>query len=219
MLCGCPGSGTSLVAKILRHSGLFLGADAGPLDARKYHESQTFKQANIRFLSHTIDFPHAPKSTEQFQSHNLRMSEEYAKLAKSVDCDQLLSEFVGHDGCQLSKQPWGWKDPRNSATALIWREVFPQLRALVICRRWRWRDKWKSGGSESGIWYRKHSTAKLRSMYENPIGLDDASILRVDVDQLTSDRQVLQGVLDWCKLSVDPSLNFDNFMQAIGLER
>ena len=56
-------------------------------------------------------------------------------------------------------------------------------------------------------------------MYENPIGLDDASILRVDVDQLTSDRQVLQGVLDWCKLSVDPSLNFDNFMQAIGLER
>jgi hypothetical protein len=219
LICGCPGSGTSLVAKILRHAGLFLGADAGPADARKYHESQCFKRYNIRFLDRTIGFPHAPKSVEQFQTHNSRMKLRKAQLVELVDSGQLLSEYWGDSVSQFSTQPWGWKDPRNSATAMIWQGVFPQLRVIVICRNWRWRDRWKSGGSESGNWYRKQSTAELRKLYEHPVGIDQNSLLRVDVDQLTTDANFLEQVLTWCNLSIDPRHTFDDFMEEIGLER
>ena len=219
LICGCPGSGTSLVTKILRHAGLFVGADAGPADARKYHESQGFKHYNIQFLSQTIDFPHAPKSVNQFQTHNARMLQEHGRLADLVNRDQLFSGYCGGSTSLPLNQPWGWKDPRNSATAMIWQDVFPGLRVIAISRTWRWRDRFKSGGSESGNWYRKKSTAELRALYENPIGFDSNSIFRVDVDQLITDADCLGQLLAWCSLSCLPRNDYVNFMAKIGVER
>jgi hypothetical protein len=92
-------------------------------------------------------------------------------------------------------------------------------RVIAICRNWRWRDRWKSGGSASGNWYRKQSTAELRRLYESPIGIDQNSILRVDVDQLTTDAAVFESVLTWCNLSVGPRMKFKDVMEEIGLER
>ena len=31
-------------------------------------------------------------------------------------------------------QPWGWKDPRNTFTEKIWREIFPELKTIHIIR-------------------------------------------------------------------------------------
>jgi len=169
LICGCPGSGTSLVTKILRHAGLFTGADSGPPDARKYHESQCFKRYNERFLSETILFSHAPKSVEQFEKHNQLMVQRLESLAQLVDRDALLREYWGDSENLKAEAIWGWKDPRNSATALIWKEVFPQIRVIVISRNWKWRDLWKSSGTESGKWYRKQSTSALRDLYCDPI--------------------------------------------------
>ncbi len=219
LLCGCPGSGTSLVAKILRHSGLFLGDDAGPIDARKYHESQCFMRYNIQFLGQTIDFPHAPKSVEQFQSHIASMKQNCEKMADMVDRERLLSEYCGDLGHLPPNLSWGWKDPRNSATAMIWKRVFPHLRLIVISRTWRWRNRWKSGGSDSGNWYRKESTRKLRELYDNPVGIDQQSVLRVDVDRLTTDADFFKSVAKWCNLSVDPGSSLDELMEQVGLER
>jgi hypothetical protein len=216
-ICGCPGSGTSLVAKILRHAGLFTGADSGPADARKYHESQCFMHYNIEFLTRTIDFPHAPKSFKQFTDHNQRMLEQLDELTEMVDRHQLRSEYWGE--CDPLDQPWGWKDPRNSATALIWKQIFPQLRVVAVARNWRWRDRWKLGGSDSGNWYRKQSTAELRKMYQHPIGIEQESILTVDVDQLTTDAEVFGQVLAWCKLDGEPKNRFDDFLLNVGVER
>lgn len=223
LLCGCPGSGTSLVAKILRHAGLFTGADSGSFDARKYHESQCFKGYNIQFLTQTIKFPHAPKSVQQFNNHNAIMKQQLEQLVQLVDRDQLLSDYWGDSSGDPKDQSWGWKDPRNSATAMIWRAVFPDLRLIVICRngRWldRWLDRWKSGGSDSGKWYRQRSTAKLRELYQTPIGIDPNSLLQVDVDQLTTDVDFFERVLAWCDLRSDPSINFGEFMGRVGVER
>ena len=32
------------------------------------------------------------------------------------------------------ESPWGWKDPRNTFTASIWKEVFPDLKEVYIIR-------------------------------------------------------------------------------------
>jgi len=219
LLCGCPGSGTSLVAKMLRHAGLFTGADSGPADARKYHESQCFMKYNIQFLTDTINFSHAPKSVLQFQSHNANMRLQLESLTKMVDRNQLLSEYWGDSENMPNSPIWGWKDPRNSATALIWKQVFPELRVIIISRNWRWRDRWKFGGSDSGNWYRKQSTAELREMYQHPIGIEPESQLRIDVDQLMTAADYFGHVLKWCNLSPEPMNQFDDFLTKVGVER
>lgn len=220
LIGGSPGSGTSLVAKMLRHAGLFTGADSGPADARKYHESQCFMQHNIRFLTHTIDFPHAPKSVEQFARHNLHMEQRIAELAGLIDRNQLFSEYLGgQNNAPPENRSWGWKDPRNSATALIWKQAFPELSVIAVSRRWRWRDRWKPGGSESGKWFRQQSTAKLRQMYERPFGISANKLLVVDFQRFTTDADYFADVLTWCKLDRDPANRFEEFLSAVGLER
>ena len=222
LICGCPGSGTSLVTKILRHAGLFTGIDSGPADARKYHESQCFKRYNEDFLNRTIAFPHAPKSVDQFTTHNRLMREQIETLAESVERSPLVDEFFGSPETNVREDVWGWKDPRNSATAMIWREVFPQLRMIVVDRNWRWRDRWlrrKSSGTESGNWYRNESTQELRQLYRQPIGMKQVSTLYVDVDQLTTSADFLGRALTWCGLSAEPASRFDALMDEIGLER
>ena len=219
VICGCPGSGTSLVTKMLRHAGLFTGSDSGPIEARKYHESQCFKQYNIQFLTRTIDFPHAPKSVQQFETHNSRMKENLDEIALSVDRDSLLAEYWSNVDESSAHQAWGWKDPRNSATVMIWREIFPQLRVIVVCRNWKWRDRWKSGGSDSGNWYRKQSTAEIRKLYQNPIGIDANSMLHVDVDRFTTDANLFADVLAWSNLNQNPASEFEHFLATVGFER
>ena len=55
-------------------------------------------------------------------------------------CGQRRVEFLGPDvagKCVDIREldlPWGWKDPRNSFTLEIWKEVFPDARILHIHR-------------------------------------------------------------------------------------
>lgn len=217
LICGCPGSGTSLVTKMLRQAGLFTGTDSGPVNARKYHESQVFKQCNMHFLEATIQFPHAPKSVSQFQTHNQHMLQRLEELAGLVDSEGLMDNYGLEE--RRPGQPWGWKDPRNSATALIWRQWFPELRLLIVQRPWRWRDRWKLGGSPSGRWYRRHSTAKLRELYTRPTGMEHVATRRLDVDRFTTDADYFESTLNWCMLDTAPAKRFNEFLSQVGFER
>jgi hypothetical protein len=102
---------------------------------------------------------------------------------------------------------------------MIWKQIFPQLRVIVVCRNWRWRNRWKFGGSDSGNWFRKQSTAELREMYQAPIGIDPESLFKVDVDRLTTDADFFGEVLTWCQLNAEPSLRFDEFLANVGVEK
>lgn len=217
MICGCPGSGTSLVTKMLRHAGLFTGQDSGPIEARKYHESQCFKHYNEQFLTQTIGFPHAPKSVQQFRAHVEVMQQRGESLARLIDREQLLNEFCGAEPDAIER-PWGWKDPRNSATAAVWQAVFPEIRALVVTRKLRWRDRWKPGGTDSGKWYRQRSTRSLRRLYAREPAELVGDTLLVDVDRMTSDAGFLAQVLVWCQLDSSQAYQFGDFLQTIGLE-
>ena len=208
-ICGCPGSGTSLITKMLRHAGLFTGSDSGPFNARKYHESQCFKKYNQLFLTTTINIDYAPKSVLQFQSHNELMKEKIDELVDLVDLEKLLESYWGE--FRIEDQPWGWKDPRNSATLMIWEKLFPQLKILLISRQWKWKDLWKSGGTESGNWFRKNSNRKVRQMYLEPVCVGNSSTFIVDVFKLPmmlSVFEVCSNGVDLMKLRLTSSMSF-----------
>ncbi len=215
LICGCPGAGTSLVTKMLRHAGMFAGADAGPLDARKFHESKCFRDYNKQFLVKTIEFPHAPKGVRQFERHIASAQDQLESLVQLVDKLELLQTFCGE---QQAVDIWGWKDPRNSATALIWREIFPDMRVLVIKRDWNPQMRSQSSGSPAGDWFRRESSEKLRKMYMQPPGIAGLDSHSVDFDNLLTDPAELESLLQWAELSLEPSQKFKTFQQQVGVE-
>lgn len=216
LICGCPGGGTSLVTKMLRYAGLFAGADAGPMEARKYHESNAFVEANRNFLYKTIGFPHAPKADWQFTEHVEKARTHLKQLLDSVDRERLLDTFWGGD----SRDPvWGWKDPRNSATAMIWRDLFPGMRVLIIRRQWTKQMLSQPGKSEAGDWFRTQSDEKLRQMYFDPPGMEGLDRHDVDFDKLLSEPGELKSMLQWCGLTTDPAQAFGEFLEQVGVEQ
>ena len=216
LICGCPGSGTSFVTKMLRYAGMFAGADAGPVEARKYHESACFVDLNKKFLTQTIDFPYAPKGAWQFSEHIARTEETLDELVGLVDKNCLLDTYWGESD---PTDFWGWKDPRNSATAVIWREVFPDLRVLVTGRKWTKAMRRQSGGSLAGEWFRQESTAKVRALYLHPPGVEGLDRYQVDFDKLVTSSDEFNRLLNWIGLPDRPADEFKSFLDQLRIER
>lgn len=215
IVCGAPGSGTSLLARMLRHCGVFLGADAGPIDQRKYHESESFSATNRAWLDQLIGFPHAPKSVEQFQQLASTPSERVDQLVRSVDLEDLLQRFWSdHD----RTVPWGWKDPRNSATAFIWQRLFPSAKIVVLTRKWSWRDRLRKEGSDSGLWYRHQSTRVIRRCYTAPQRIGKSELFTVRFERLIQDPMELNELLRKLGLSYLTIEDFDLFRRDCGVE-
>ena len=216
LICGAPGSGTSLVAKILRHAGVFVGADAGAIDARKFHESRCFREANKRILEATIDFPYAPKSVTQFQTHVALLNDRIDSVVQRIDVESLLDQFF-----QAHRRDviWGWKDPRNSANVLVWRRLFPQLRILTIEKRWS-RFERNRPGSEAGNWFRQASTARLRKLYVQPPHREGLESFPLSFDKMLKCRGELRQLWDWLGLEPDsfPGCRFLLEQAGVGLD-
>ena len=214
MVCGAPGSGTSLATKILRYSGMFAGADAGPIQARKFHESVAFREANNQILESTIGFPHAPKSIAQFSSHIEKLADQIDELVSGVDLNGILQVYWGD---QAEKPLWGWKDPRNSANALLWRKVFPKLRVVMVEKKWRWSERRKKG-TLAGTWFRAKSNKQLRELYVNPPYIDGLDCFRFNVDQFTSDAEHLGNLWRWLGLDEGLFRDFKEFKLLVNAE-
>ena len=211
IICGCPGSGTSLVTRMLRHAGFFAGTDAGPLESRKFHESNIFRQVNQQLLGESIDFPHAPKSKRQFVDHLKYCSQHLQAMQEKIDLDRILEIYWGD--ARDEQAIWGWKDPRNSANLMIWRTQFPDLRVLVIERLWSKKMLTQDGGSASGNWFRTESTSAVRNQYLNPAGAKGLDVYRVNFDQLLNDVNELSKLLSWARLPVEPADHFERFLK------
>jgi len=210
MICGCPGSGTSLVTRILRHAGFFAGADAGPLQARKFHESDIFRKINQQLLSESINFPHAPKSKRQFIDHLKYCSQHWQTMQAKIDLSEVLKIYWGNE--RNEQAVWGWKDPRNSANLVIWRTQFPDLRVLIIERVWSKKMRTQDGGSASGNWFRTQSTSAVRTQYLRPEGTEDLDVYRVNFDQLLTDSEHLKKLLKWARLPAEQAHDFKHFL-------
>ena len=132
----------------------------------------------------------------------------------TIDKTELLKTYWGE---HLPSPIWGWKDPRNSATALIWREVFPEMRVLTVSQQWKPELKSKEG-SKAGEWFRGQSSQTIREMYTSPPGIEGLDMHRVDFDLLLSDEAELQKLLLWAGLPLEPVESFDAFLIQVGVE-
>ncbi len=124
-ITGMHRSGTSMVAKLLHESGLYLGPDAnfnppGPANADGHWENRRFVRLNRRVFKELGGRwdrpPPVPASWTEDRFRPLR-----------AEAEALLAEFVG-------REPWGWKDPRNCLTLPFWRTILDPVRVIVVVR-------------------------------------------------------------------------------------
>jgi hypothetical protein len=181
IICGCHGGGTSFTTKILRYLGLFSGSDSGKIILRKFHESRVFYKTNEKILQHIVPkAPYGMRTTDKTLWKrfwkNLNNKAFFEKILKGIDVEKILAkysspEFLIKTGSLPKSRPilYGWKDPRNSLTLKIWKEIFPAARILII------QADHKPGPSRSlsGDWFKNNSDEATRNIYMNPPALDE----------------------------------------------
>ena len=124
-IAGMHRSGTSMVTKILRGGGLYLGDEADlmpalPDNADGFWENVRFVEQNDQILESQGGWWDCPPELAD------GWTDEVIRENRS-ELEALLRAF---DGREL----WGWKDPRSSLTIELWLKLMPELK-VVICLR------------------------------------------------------------------------------------
>ncbi|MGE0815639.1 MAG: sulfotransferase family protein [Vicinamibacterales bacterium] len=124
-IAGMHRSGTSLMARLLNLSGLYLGPEqamlpAGPTNPDGHWEHEGIVQVNEELLAEFgggWDYP-----------PDLAGLDDEPRVARYAEAARAhLAGFAGHD-------PWGWKDPRNSLTLPFWQRLVGAM-TVVVCVR------------------------------------------------------------------------------------
>jgi len=132
LLSGMHRSGTSMVTKILNKCGFIVG---NKLDSN--NESLFFQRINIWMMSLLGSSWDSPKV---FDKINKEIREDIVSQLRTIITSRAntlyfgWSKIIKKDSFSDITQPWGWKDPRNTFTVDIWREVFPKLKTIHIIR-------------------------------------------------------------------------------------
>lgn len=135
VVLGMHRSGTSLVGRLLRNAGVFMGND---LDS--HGESRGFRDLNhflLRVGHADWDYPLPMRYVLEVPA----LCDELVRyLVAEIEGDALRDAYFG-EGTGRKQQVaagwplhWGWKDPRNTLTLPLWRRVFPGLRAIHVVR-------------------------------------------------------------------------------------
>jgi hypothetical protein len=132
VVIGMHRSGTRLLVDILDKLGVFMGADR-----QADSESVAFMLINEGILHQCGAFWSEPMSAH-FMLEQPNVVEQLAASAREALAAQ-LEKYAGPSGWHLaagaSELPaFGWKDPRNTFTLPVWKQVFPNLRAIHIVR-------------------------------------------------------------------------------------
>jgi hypothetical protein len=122
IIAGMHRSGTSLVARLLERAGLYAGGSW--LDEN--HESIFFSRANRAMLGEgpylIYDYGWTAPKTAGFIAARRGHAERAAR-----NPSRFFAERAG-------ETVWGWKDPRNSLTLLVWLAIYPNARVLHVVR-------------------------------------------------------------------------------------
>ncbi|MBA2597653.1 MAG: sulfotransferase [Chloroflexia bacterium] len=124
-IAGMHRSGTSMVAKLLHESGLYLGPDSdlippGPGNPEGFWENRRFVQINSRILKELRggwDYP--PSIPEEWSGDRMDQLR--------VKAEAIVADFAG-------REPWGWKDPRNCLTLPFWQQMLDSTRVALVVR-------------------------------------------------------------------------------------
>ena len=132
VVIGMHRSGTRLLVEILAKLGVFMGADR-----QADSESVAFMLINEEILHQCGAFWSEPMSAHFLLAH----PDAVERLATSVlealpaHLDRYAGPSSWHRNASGDELPaFGWKDPRNTFTLPVWKQVFPSLRAVHIVR-------------------------------------------------------------------------------------
>jgi hypothetical protein len=127
-------SGTSLVIRLLREMGLFIGRRLDSND-----EPWFFTNLNDWLLRQACAKWDRPEGLDDLLSHD-----EGREAAADLLCYLLRSPrvlfFLGPVRYARFRSlfrltfPWGWKDPRNTFTLPVWLDLFPGARVVHVLR-------------------------------------------------------------------------------------
>lgn len=127
-IAGMHRSGTSMVAGLLRRAGLYLGEEADLLPPAEgnpdgYFENSKFVGLNEELLARLGGTYFSPPV----------FAPGWVEAAMSALGDKAAAVLRGFNG----REPWGWKDPRNSLMLPFWSSLLEDVRT-VICLRHPW---------------------------------------------------------------------------------
>src|SRR6516164_8854007 len=133
-IAGMHRSGTSMVAKLLYLSGLYLGPEEELVPATPDNPDGHWENSRIIELNDEIldalgggwDRPPSPRNG-WYRGDADRASTPQHLLPLKEKALALFEQFRG-------REPWGWKDPRTSLTLPFWQPLLPCLK-VVICLR------------------------------------------------------------------------------------
>ncbi len=134
IIIGMHRSGTAMISRHLEAFGLFMGA-------RKEinNESVFFLKLNDWLLSQCGGSWMHPLPIRDLLCNQDTLPKSVSYLKDSLKSLRSI-EFSGacrflscRDIAHIST-PWGWKDPRNTFTLPVWREIFPNARIVHIFR-------------------------------------------------------------------------------------
>jgi hypothetical protein len=132
VVIGMHRSGTRLLVEILDKLGVFMGADR-----QGDSESVAFMLINEGILHQCGAFWSEPMSAHFVLSQPDAVERLAASTREALAAQ--LERYAGPSGWHLNANPnelpaFGWKDPRNTFTLPVWKQVFPNLRAVHIVR-------------------------------------------------------------------------------------
>lgn len=129
ILCvaGMHRSGTSMITSLLHACGLDLGPRGdllppAPNNPLGFWESRSFLRLNNAILKQLGGRWNDPPPTE---IPGWEKEPSLGYLHKKAG--KLIRRFDG-------REPWGWKDPRNSLTLPLWRMLLPEMKILICVR-------------------------------------------------------------------------------------
>ena len=132
LLSGMHRSGTSMVTDILNKCGLIIG---NKLDSN--NESLFFQRINIWMMSLLGSSWDNPKIFDEINEdikQDIVLQLEKLVRSRANTLYFGWSSIIKKGSFNGISEPWGWKDPRNTFTENIWREIFPELKTIHIIR-------------------------------------------------------------------------------------
>lgn len=127
-------SGTSMLARILREIGVFIGRNRTRNEECRWTNSLNywiFSQASA-----TWDRPEGVRDLLQ-DSQACELIADYLQGVVSGPASIRylgVKRWIRHRSMLRISEPWGWKDPRNTYALPLWLRVFPRARVLHITR-------------------------------------------------------------------------------------
>lgn len=131
IILGMHRSGTEMVVKILEKLGVFFGSRKDPNS-----ESIFFQRLNEWIFVQTNATWDNPYNftfiNDRLKKQILQVLEHHLKGLRRIEF--LGIRYFRYKDIRDLEMSWGWKDPRNTFTIDIWKELFPDIRVLHIYR-------------------------------------------------------------------------------------